>query len=69
MLVTEDEARTTFELEDRYVIEPSLGFWSRDTYEKLDTIPVTEGFQYKSDSNDEWLTPDILAVLLSDGSL
>jgi UDP-N-acetylglucosamine 4,6-dehydratase/5-epimerase len=69
MLVTEDEARTTFELEDRYVIEPSLGFWSRDTYEKLDTIPVAEGFQYKSDSNDEWLTPDILATLLSDGSL
>lgn len=69
MLVTEDEARTTFELEDRYVIEPSLGFWSRGTYEQLDTTPVAEGFEYKSDSNDEWLTPEILATLLSDGSL
>jgi UDP-N-acetylglucosamine 4,6-dehydratase/5-epimerase len=69
MLITEDESRTTFELEDRYVIEPSLGFWSRGTYEQLDTTPVAEGFEYKSDSNDEWLTPEILATLLSDGSL
>ena len=69
LLVTEDEARTTFELKDRYVIEPSLGFWSRDNYLELDSTPVAEGFEYKSDSNDDWLTSEILSVLLSDGSL
>lgn len=69
MLVTEDEARTTVELPDRYVIEPSLGFWSRNAYEAAGAVPVAEGFEYKSDNNTDWLTPDVLAKLLSDGSL
>ncbi|HAT35061.1 MAG TPA: UDP-N-acetylglucosamine 4,6-dehydratase (inverting), partial [Rhodospirillaceae bacterium] len=68
-LVTEDEARPTVELDDRYVIEPSLGFWERDTYEALGAEAVTEGFEYKSDRNPAWLTPDILNSLLSNGDL
>lgn len=69
MLVTEDEARTTFELKDRFVIEPSLGIWSCDAYEQLGATQVKDEFQYKSDRNDDWLTPDTLSTLLSNGSL
>lgn len=64
ILVTEDEARSTVELKDRYVIEPSLGFWSRDTYTQAGGATVPEGFEYKSDANKDWLTPDILTSLL-----
>ncbi|MDA0654936.1 MAG: UDP-N-acetylglucosamine 4,6-dehydratase (inverting) [Proteobacteria bacterium] len=69
MLVTEDEARTTVELEDRYIIEPSLGFWSRDTYQALGAKPVGEGFEYKSDSNEMWLTSETLSDLFTSGAL
>jgi UDP-N-acetylglucosamine 4,6-dehydratase len=31
-LITKDDARNTLELEDRYVIEPSFTFWSRNAY-------------------------------------
>ena len=64
ILVTEDEARSTVELKDRYVIEPSLGFWSRDTHTQTGGEPLPEGFEYKSDVNKDWLTPDILTALL-----
>jgi UDP-N-acetylglucosamine 4,6-dehydratase len=69
MLVTEDEARTTVALEDRYIIEPSLGFWSRDTYQALGAKPVAEGFEYKSDENETWLTSETLSDLFTSGAL
>jgi UDP-N-acetylglucosamine 4,6-dehydratase len=69
MLVTEDEARTTVELEDRYIIEPSLGFWSRDTHQALGAKPVAEGFEYKSDSNEMWLSSETLSELFASGAL
>lgn len=50
VLISEDEARTTFELEDMYVIQPAQGphfvyGWSK----KGKALP--EGFRYTSDSN------------------
>lgn len=65
ILVTEDEARSTVDLGDRYIIEPSLGFWSRDNTSTGNT-PVTESFEYKSNVNKDWLTPETLAKLISD---
>ena len=65
ILVTEDEARSTVDLGDRYVIEPSLGFWSRDNIH-TGTTPVAESFEYRSNVNKDWLTPETLAKLISD---
>ena len=63
VLITEDDSRTTIASHDRYVIEPSFGFSSRKrTY--ADTTPVPEGFRYASDSNDEWLDPDMMRQLI-----
>jgi UDP-N-acetylglucosamine 4,6-dehydratase/5-epimerase len=57
VLLTEDEARQSYDLGDRYVILPS-----RPTGDggppRGATLP--DGFRYASDSNDEWLTEDEL---------
>jgi UDP-N-acetylglucosamine 4,6-dehydratase (inverting) len=57
-LIIEEEARHTKEFTDYYVIEPEHPFWSRDNYEDGKELP--DGFQYTSDTNKHWLTPEEL---------
>jgi UDP-N-acetylglucosamine 4,6-dehydratase len=56
VLIGEDEARMTVELEDMYVVHPIDTFWSRGyDWEKLGkALPVD--FRYASNTNDEWLS-------------
>jgi UDP-N-acetylglucosamine 4,6-dehydratase len=56
IMVTEDDARTTVEYQDRYVIEPALAFWSKRTHLSTGAKRVPEGFRYSSDTNSEWMT-------------
>lgn len=70
IMVTVDDAAHTFETEDRYVIEPSLSFFTRaDLREGVcwadHAKPVAEDFSYSSDNNSEWLDDDGLKELLS----
>ena len=55
VLITTDDARTTIELPDRYIIEPAFAFWSREHYEKSGARPVAEDFCYASNTNGRWL--------------
>jgi UDP-N-acetylglucosamine 4,6-dehydratase len=55
VMVTTDDARTTVELPDRYVIEPQFNFWARSRRDLADAKPVAESFSYASDTNREWL--------------
>lgn len=64
VMITEDDARMTLALEDRYVIQPSLTFWSQGSYLDLDAEPVPEDFNYASNTNSEWLTIDDFRTLL-----
>src|SRR5713226_7735195 len=63
VLVSEDEARNTLEVEDRYVIQPSHGWWRRENWSNGRRLP--EGFRYASDTNDRWLTNAELEELVS----
>lgn len=54
-LISLDDARTTIEFHDRYIIEPIFPFWSRDPYIQKGAEPVYEEFCYTSDNNDQWL--------------
>ena len=54
VLISKDEARTTVELDDMFVIQPAHPWfrppdWSRGR-------PLPDGFEYRSDKNDQWLT-------------
>jgi UDP-N-acetylglucosamine 4,6-dehydratase len=51
-MVTEDDARSTIELADRYVIAPSPEAASRYAH----GMPCDTSFRYASDTNDHWLT-------------
>lgn len=66
VMITEDDSRQTFELADRYVIEPAFTFWQHAPYERLDARPVADGFRYSSDGNTDWLDGERLARLLAE---
>jgi UDP-N-acetylglucosamine 4,6-dehydratase len=55
VMITEDDARATVELDDRYVICPTLPNWTGKHLTDLGARPVAEGFRYGSDCNTEWL--------------
>ncbi|MEI6414527.1 MAG: UDP-N-acetylglucosamine 4,6-dehydratase (inverting) [Pseudomonadota bacterium] len=61
-LISPDEARHAYALEDMYVIQPESSWWHKDTPELGQ--PLSEGFAYTSDNNDRWLSVDDLCTML-----
>ena len=64
IMVPEDDARSTVELEDRYVILPSHDTALRAAYLAEGALEVPEGFSYASDKNPERLDARGLQALL-----
>lgn len=62
-MISQDDARRTIDLGDRYVIQPEFGWW---TSQHLTGAGVPEGFAYTSDRNDDWLSADQLRAMLAD---
>jgi UDP-N-acetylglucosamine 4,6-dehydratase len=60
VMLTEDEARHSYDLGDRYAIMPSFPTWEvgADGGE-----PLPDGFRFSSDNNDWWLTHDELRAI------
>jgi UDP-N-acetylglucosamine 4,6-dehydratase len=65
VMVPEDDARSTVELDDRYVILPSGHDRRRAEYLKAGARPVDDGFSYASDRNPERLDARGLQALLA----
>lgn len=62
VMVTEDDARTTIELDDRYVMLPQFDYsWIPKVYGSAKRCE--EGFRYASDTNVQWLTGDQLMAM------
>lgn len=57
VLVSEDEARSTVELDDMYVVQPTGTLWFGKEWEKVGK-KLPEGFRYDSNNNTEWLDLD-----------
>lgn len=68
VMITEDDARVTIELDDRYVICPPFPAWSRAHLEELGGRPVAEDFRYSSNGNSQWLDAAALSDLLKSKS-
>ncbi len=64
IMITEDDARLTLELDDRYVICPQLADWNKDHIVKFGAKPVAENFRYSSEINTEWLDGERLNGLI-----
>ena len=63
MLISEDEARQTLELDDMFVVQPAHPWWG-DIWKEGRRLP--EGFCYSSDNNRELLDVDSLRALVKD---
>ena len=64
VLVTEDESRHAYELEDSFVIMPEYASWQLRPVD--DGRPLEGGFRYSSDMNDVWLDTDALRGMAAD---
>jgi UDP-N-acetylglucosamine 4,6-dehydratase len=62
VLLTEDEARVSVDLGDRYAITRSRPHWDSEGPERGTSLP--DGFRYASDNNDEWLTDEALLQMM-----
>lgn len=62
VLISEDEARHTLELDDMFIVEPAHPWWSSDDWK--DGRPLPDGFRYGSDNNSQWLKGDELQLLI-----
>ena len=57
VLISEDEARHSIDLEDMYVVEPPGALWFGHGWrEQGKQLP--EGFRFSSDQNERWLSAD-----------
>jgi UDP-N-acetylglucosamine 4,6-dehydratase len=55
MLISRDESRSTVDLSDRFVVEPTGHLWFRHDWSK-EGSRVPDGFKYTSDNNSDWLS-------------
>ncbi len=54
VLISEDEARTTVELEDMFVVQPAEALWFGRDWEKQGKL-ISDEFRYASNTNSNWL--------------
>jgi UDP-N-acetylglucosamine 4,6-dehydratase len=66
IMITADDARSTLELDDRYIITPQFHFWSDEDYAVEGARPVDEDFSYASNTNTDWLDGETLRSLISE---
>ncbi|MCL6636012.1 MAG: polysaccharide biosynthesis protein, partial [Peptococcaceae bacterium] len=62
VLISEDEARHTMELEDMYMVQPVHPWWRVENW--ASGKPLPDGFRYTSDANSQWLSVDELRALV-----
>jgi len=55
VMITDDDARATLELADRYTICPPFPRWRSEHLAASGAHPVADGFRYSSDANADWL--------------
>lgn len=55
VLISEDEARTTVELADMFVVQPPAALWFGYHWSEKGTH-LPDGYHYASDNNTDWLT-------------
>jgi UDP-N-acetylglucosamine 4,6-dehydratase len=54
VLISEDEARNTVELDKLFVVQPAEAFWFGYSWQKRGKL-LSDNFRYSSDNNAQWL--------------
>jgi len=64
VLISEDEARQTVELDDMYVVQPAESLWFGRDWESKGKL-LKDDFRYASDTNTEWLNIDQIGKIIA----
>jgi UDP-N-acetylglucosamine 4,6-dehydratase len=64
VLISEDEARSTVELTDMFVVQPAEAFWFGYEWSK-EGKPLPDGFRYASDTNTEQLNVEQIREIVA----
>lgn len=64
VLIHEDEARSTIELEDMFVVQPIAALWFGHAWQGRGKR-LAEGFCYASNTNNRWLSIDQIKEIIS----
>lgn len=64
ILITEQDASSTIEMSDRFIITPNT-YYRHDKWSSYDKSLVPEGFSYSSDKNDVWLEGDKMKEIIN----
>jgi UDP-N-acetylglucosamine 4,6-dehydratase len=64
VLISEDEARHSVEMDDMYIVKPPEPFSGSGEYAESKEVP--EGFRFTSNHNTEWLKDEELLSLVAD---
>ena len=65
IMVSVEDARSTYEFDTYFKILPQIHSWSTDPLRIGNGKPCADGFAYSSDTNKEWMQPDQLRAWLS----
>ena len=57
VLINEDEARSTVEMDDMFVVQPTAALWFGHEWQDKGR-PLEDGYRYTSETNPQWLTID-----------
>ncbi len=55
VLISDDEARATVDVDDMYVVQPAEAFWFGREWQSRGKL-LEDGFRYASNTNDQWLS-------------
>jgi UDP-N-acetylglucosamine 4,6-dehydratase len=61
-MIAPDDSRRTIRFADRYVVQPTIATWGYKLLKEGEEVP--DGFTYRSDSNDKWLSTEEMRALL-----
>lgn len=63
-MISQDDARRTHLMGNRYVVAPVAAEWGFKI--PANSVPVADGFWYRSDNNDLWMSREEISALIHD---
>lgn len=63
-MISADDSYRTIRQDDRYIVQPTVSEW---WFTAPEGSAVEEGFSYRSDTNEQWLSAEDLRKLISTG--
>lgn len=64
VLISSEEARTTVEIGDKFIIQPAHPWWEQANWSAGHPLP--SDFEYRSDTNDRWLSEKEMRKMIRD---